>query len=209
MPTWSHDGQWLYFSWQTAGARDIWRVHLTRGVRERVTRGGGGLVGRESMDGRAVYFQRDTHDTALLAQPLAGGPPRTVFPCVTGTAYAVTSRGIYYVPCGDARSPDARLFDPVTGADHAVVRLVDYQYSAHALGLRGLSRWTQSVLRSMDQSRRRSDAARGVQIAARYGQKPPLFASRALSAAARRYAREAPRHVGRSRRSNIWLIDQR
>src|SRR4051794_18895986 len=55
MPTWSHDGQWLYFSWQADGARDIWRVHLTSGVRERVTRGGGGLVGRESADGSAVY----------------------------------------------------------------------------------------------------------------------------------------------------------
>ena len=129
MPTWSHDSQWLYFSWQADGARDIWRVHLTSGVRERVTRGGGGLVGRESADGSAVYFQRDTHDSALLAQPLTGGPPRTVLPCVTGTAYTVTSRGIYYVPCGDARSPDARLFDPVTGADQAVVRLVDYQYT--------------------------------------------------------------------------------
>ena len=40
MPTWSHDGRWIYYSWWQADTRDIWRMPADGGVAERLTRGG-------------------------------------------------------------------------------------------------------------------------------------------------------------------------
>ena len=132
MPTWSRDGHWIYFSWDQGTGREIWRTHLQRGTKEQVTHGGGGLVGRESADGQSVLYEPKTANAALLAQPLTGGAPRTILPCVTGTAYAVTTSGIYYVACqaGSPPEPNApvHVLNPVTGVDRRVGTLEHYQY---------------------------------------------------------------------------------
>ena len=118
-PTWSRDGEWIYFSWDQGSTRDIWRTHIKNGTRQRVTHGGGGLVGRESADGQSVLYQPKTFDAPLLAQPLPGGAPITILPCVALTAYSVVPGGIYYVPCQDAVHPDpnpkVHLLNPATG----------------------------------------------------------------------------------------------
>ena len=62
-----------------------------------------------------------------MAQPLAGGAPRTVIACVAGTAFSVNPQGIYYVPCADgpAIDPDSpvRVLDAATGATRGVAKL--------------------------------------------------------------------------------------
>ena len=57
-PTWSRDGRSLYFSWDQGSGPDIWRIHLADGAKKRVTSGGGGLVGRESADGKTLLYLR-------------------------------------------------------------------------------------------------------------------------------------------------------
>jgi hypothetical protein len=56
-----------------------------------------------------------------MAQPLRGGAPFMILPCVASTAYSVAPRGIYYVPCQDAAHPDPNpqvyLRNPATGKD--------------------------------------------------------------------------------------------
>jgi hypothetical protein len=56
-----------------------------------------------------------------MAQPLTGGEPRTIIPCVSESAYAVAAQGIYYVPCQDDAhpGPDSQLhvMNPVTLQD--------------------------------------------------------------------------------------------
>jgi hypothetical protein len=98
------------------------------------------LVGRESADGKTLLYQpklrwtvhhQDVRNSPLLSQALAGGAPRTIIACVTGSAVSVTQAGLYYVPCSDpVRVPDppVRVFDPVTGRDREVARLEKYQY---------------------------------------------------------------------------------
>jgi Tol biopolymer transport system component len=119
MPTWSHNGDWIYFSWDQGSSRDIWRIHVKNGTRQQVTHGGGGLVGRESADGQGLLYQPKTFDAPLLAQPLRGGAPVPILPCVAGIAFSVISRGIYYLPCQNALRPDpnpqVHVLNPATG----------------------------------------------------------------------------------------------
>jgi Tol biopolymer transport system component/DNA-binding winged helix-turn-helix (wHTH) protein len=127
VPTWSRDGQWIYFSWDQGTGRDIWRTDVKNGSREQITHGGAGWVGRESADGQSILYQLRTGDAALLAQPLAGGKPGTIIPCVSQSAYSVATDGIYYVPCQNAVHPDSdaevRVLNPVILEQHRHGRL--------------------------------------------------------------------------------------
>ena len=133
MPTWSHDGAWIYFSWMQGKERDIWRTRVATAEKQRLTDGGGGWVGRESSDGSTVFYEPGLKDAPLLAQPLAGGAPRQLAECVTGTAFSSTTAGVYYMPCSEGRERDGlapvRLLNPATGDDREVARLDGYHYS--------------------------------------------------------------------------------
>lgn len=144
MPTWSHDGEWIYFSWKQADARDfwqrdIWRTRVGAESKEQVTRGGGGFVGRESVDRKTVLYQPTLRTSPVMAQPLAGGAPHQIIACVIGTAVAVNDTGIYYVPCSASFAPGhttpVRVMDPRTGKDREVGRLEEYQIGNLTAGL--------------------------------------------------------------------------
>lgn len=138
MPTWSHDGEWIYFSWKQGNTpdiwqRDIWRARVRSGSKEQVTRGGGGYGGRESPDGKTLLYQPALRTSPLMAQPLAGGPPDTLIACVIGSAVAVSDNGIYYVPCSAKFAPGettpVRVLDHRTGKDREAGRLEQYHVS--------------------------------------------------------------------------------
>jgi Tol biopolymer transport system component len=132
-PTWSRDGEWIYFSWSQPNERDIWRVRLANGSKERVTRGGG-FIASESADGKALVYIPKPYNSPLMAQPLNGGPPRTIVPCVAGTAFSVNQTGIYYLPCSGSELPDpnplVRVIDPGAGKMHDIGRLEKFYYDA-------------------------------------------------------------------------------
>lgn len=120
-PSWSRDGQWLYFSWDGGHGRDIWRVHVATGETERVTHGGSGPVARETSDGRVVLYQPGAaghpdaaFDAPLMAQPLDGGASLRLIPCVMGTAFAVGRRGVYFVPCQQGPNVSVEFVDLAT-----------------------------------------------------------------------------------------------
>ena len=118
MPSWSHDGRFVYFSSNRTGAETIWRVPAAGGPEEQVTHTGGGRS-QEAADGQTLFFQRSARgDAPLLAVSLAGGPERTVIDCVPRFGYAVGTAGIYHVGCGgDPRDVPLFLRDPATGRD--------------------------------------------------------------------------------------------
>jgi Tol biopolymer transport system component len=130
-PSWSRDGEWIYFSWSQPGDRNIWRVRVSNGSKERVT-WGGGFIASESIDGKTVYYISKPHDSPLLAQPLNGGPPSTLISCVAGTAFSVVKSGIYYLPCQTSEKPDpnalVRVLDPATAGSRDVGSLEGFQY---------------------------------------------------------------------------------
>ena len=114
MPAWSHDGRFIYFQY---GGPDIGvtigRAPATGGSTEQVTRSGGGRP-QASPDGRTLYVHRIPE---LVALSLDGGIERTVSSCVPMFGFAVTSAGVYHLPCGASSPLLLKLWDPSTGRD--------------------------------------------------------------------------------------------
>ena len=129
-PTWSRNGEWIYFSWAQPTGRDIWRVRVSNGSKERVTNGGG-FIASESVDGSTLLYISNSVDSPLMAQPLAGGAPRQVIDCVAGTAFAVNPLGIYYLPCSGSSAADpnplVHVRNPVTGEDRTLGKLEKFE----------------------------------------------------------------------------------
>ena len=124
VPTWSQDGQWIYFSNHEKNGRDIWRVRATGGEPEQVTRGGSGFVAYESFDGNGLIYQSNNGDSPLLLRSLAGGaPPRTLVECVRSAAFATAGREVFYVPCSPGSNPPLHAFDVMTGGDRVLGNL--------------------------------------------------------------------------------------
>ena len=133
-PTWSRDGEWIYFSWSRTDDRDIWRTRVRTGLKERVTRGGG-FIAHESADGATLLYIPKAVESPLVAQPLAGGAPHPVIACVAGTAFSVTPAGVYYIPCSrNPQRPDpdpfVRVLDPAMGKDREVGRLEKLEWDS-------------------------------------------------------------------------------
>jgi Tol biopolymer transport system component len=122
-PTWSGDGQWIYFSARRERALDLWRVRVGGGRPEQVTRSGSGYFGIESFDGTSLLYQRAPEDSALLLQPLAGGQPRPLVGCVRFDAFATAGRMVFYVACEPGATPSLHTLDMVTGQDRILGRL--------------------------------------------------------------------------------------
>jgi len=116
-PSWSHDGHWIYFSADGGTGRNVWRVNSAGSQPQRVTSGGSGLYALESADGRFLLYQAVVGDGPLLMMPLAGGPARSLPPCVQNRVFESATSGLYYVPCNAVRDPPLRRLDLVTGMD--------------------------------------------------------------------------------------------
>ena len=143
-PTWSRDGEWIYFSWSQPTGRDIWRVRVSNGSKERVT-SGGGFIASESVDGRTLLYISKSEVSPLMAQPLAGGPARQVIDCVAGTAFAVNPLGIYYLPCSGSSAedpnPPVHVRNPVTGEDRDSRQAGKLRARQPSFQFRGVTGW--------------------------------------------------------------------
>jgi hypothetical protein len=129
-PTWSDDGQWVYFSTDSDGERNVWRVRPRGDTAQQITHSGSGYVAREWPTRKAVLYQANYSDSPLLALPLTGGAaPRQVIPCVKATAFVVGAQGLVYVPCGAGPDTEVHLLDDSTGRDRALGTLPQFDTS--------------------------------------------------------------------------------
>ena len=119
-PSWSKDGQWIYYSWNQDTGRDIWRIRRADGSTVQVTSGGGGY-GRESADGKDLLYMTQ-RNSPLLAVPVTGGVPHQIIACVGETAFSAVDAGIYYVGCPFSDAA-VHVMNPVTGTDQVVGKL--------------------------------------------------------------------------------------
>jgi Tol biopolymer transport system component/DNA-binding winged helix-turn-helix (wHTH) protein len=99
-PTWSRDGDWIYFTSDRTGRREVWKISSRGGPQVQVTRNGGGDA-QESPDGSELYYKSGVGETGpLWKMPIDGGKETKVLESVYQRDYAVTPLGIYYIDRG-------------------------------------------------------------------------------------------------------------
>jgi Tol biopolymer transport system component len=124
VPTWSHDGKWIYFLSSRTGRREVWRVPAQGGGELQVTHNGG-YAGIESPDGKLLYFRRGT---TLISMPVGGGPERQLSNSLPGNTvhqYVPVEDGLYYSSLPDPNSPftyELRFLNGATGTDDVLCR---------------------------------------------------------------------------------------
>ena len=126
VPSWSGDGQGIYFASTRAGGviPDTWRVSPNGGQAIRLTRNGG-FEPRESPDGRSLfYLDRAPAGLAadgtarLMRLPLDGGKEQLMVERVRPFLWSVTDTGIVFV----TREPDFDAIDVYRFRDQRVAR---------------------------------------------------------------------------------------
>jgi eukaryotic-like serine/threonine-protein kinase len=96
VPTWSRDGHWIYFASTRSGAYQIWKMSAAGGAAVQVTQHGG-TYGKESLDGKYLYYGKSNPITGLWRVPVAGGEEVEVFPRLASYGnFAVAADGIYF-----------------------------------------------------------------------------------------------------------------
>jgi len=119
VPSFSRDGQWIYFSSNRTGGYQ--RMPTAGGDAVQVTRNVGYAV-FESPDGAYVYYRQVPRAaSALWRVPTSGGQPVKLLEGVVMRAFVVLERGIYYLdqPSGETR---LQFFDFATGRSTTVTR---------------------------------------------------------------------------------------
>jgi Tol biopolymer transport system component len=126
VPSWSVDGQWIYFASTRAGfTPDIWRVSPNGGQATRLTHNGG-FEGRESWDGRFLFYLDRAPagvvpdgSARLMRMPVAGGQEEVVIDRVRPFLWSIAETGIVFI----AREPEFDAIDVYRFSDRRTVRV--------------------------------------------------------------------------------------
>jgi Tol biopolymer transport system component/DNA-binding winged helix-turn-helix (wHTH) protein len=98
-PSWSQDGQWIYFASDREGGRfELWKVPLRGGPPVRVTKNGG-VYGMESRDGRFLYYSK-FESPGIWKMPTSGGEESRIVDQPAGDDWynwALVQNGIYFL----------------------------------------------------------------------------------------------------------------
>jgi len=116
IPSWSADGESIYFASDRTGNWEIWRVAVSGGRPSQVTNNGG-YMSRESRDGKWLYFSKNMRDS-IWRTPGSQAQNRTAF----GEAQVIGPP--YKVKTDDwTITPDEIVFlDPATRTHPAAIR---------------------------------------------------------------------------------------
>ena len=108
-PSFSIDGNWIYFRSNRSGRDEIWKIPHQGGEPIQVTRNGG-FEALESHDGKTLYFNQTRTSTGLWSMPLSGGQEQPVLGLeqVSQGRWGVTRDGVCYV---SPRTPRDGLLD--------------------------------------------------------------------------------------------------
>ena len=111
LPSFSLDGNSIWFQSNRTGSVEVWRVPFSGGQEEQFTKNGGSLP-VESPDGKTLYYLKYRQGAFLFAQDTSGGPERQVLPSlIVGRAYAPVKDGIWYIgPVGEGKDIALQFF---------------------------------------------------------------------------------------------------
>ena len=106
IPSWSHDGKWIYFWSDRTGTPQIWKMPNEGGAAVQVTRQGG-FAALESPDGNFLYYTKtDDGGDGLWRVPVTGGAETRIIQSVVATrAFFVTADSIYFIKATASDGP--------------------------------------------------------------------------------------------------------
>ena len=116
VPSWSHDGRFIYFASNRTGSWQVWKKPADgSSLAVQVTRSGG-FAALESPDGKTLYYAKDRSTPGLWQVPVGGGPEREVLPELEPGLWGywrVDAAGILFA---ETEAPyRLRRFDPSSG----------------------------------------------------------------------------------------------
>ena len=95
MPSWSHDGEWIYFGSERESGEQIWRMPASGGPATRLTKNDGAIA-LESPDGRQIIYTKTT-EPGLWMLSLDSGIESKIVPNTVGfECFAMGKRGLYF-----------------------------------------------------------------------------------------------------------------
>jgi len=97
VPSWSRDGNWIYFSSDRTGSWQIWKVPPQGGTEVQVTQEGG-FGAFESPNGKLLYIIRsDNGHVGLWKMPIEGGHETQLVPGLDIFSSDRSAGGICYI----------------------------------------------------------------------------------------------------------------
>ena len=130
-PSWSRDGQSLYFASRRSGVSQIWKQRLGGGRPVQITEHGGSCA-LESYDGKTLYYTKDIED-GLWRTSVGGGPETrvTAAPRISyGANWAVSETGLYVLESEGVPRPTIEFYDFKT---QRLVPVISLEHSARPL----------------------------------------------------------------------------
>lgn len=118
LPSWSHDGRWIYFASNRSGQMQIWKMPAT-GQQEaiQVTKQSG-FEGFESADGQWLYYTKGRGLSAIWRVPVDGGTEAPIFDFQQpgySRVWALAGDGIYFAATDSYLHPMIKFFRFATG----------------------------------------------------------------------------------------------
>ena len=123
--SWSHDGQWIYFTSNRSGQWQIWKMPSEGGEQLQLTKQGG-FRAFESTDGKVIYYAKTSSDPDIWRVPSSGGQESPVSPRLhvqQWRDWALVDNGIFFSDQLSAPHPLLRFFDFATARVNDVATL--------------------------------------------------------------------------------------
>jgi len=112
-PSWSHDGNWIYFTSNRSGDWQIWKMTNEGEMAFQLTRQGG-FEAFESADGKFIYYANTASEPDIWKMRLQDGQETSLLPPIhlqQWPGWALTSQGILFVREGPTKHPILRFID--------------------------------------------------------------------------------------------------
>ena len=113
-PSYSRDGNWIYFASHRSGEFEVWKVPSAGGTATQLTHHGGHAP-LDSADGKTIYYAKTFLANPEIWQiPVNGGPEKLVSTQIrppSWAAWSVTDKGIAYAAPSSSGKPVVQLFN--------------------------------------------------------------------------------------------------